>query len=111
MSELYNRIERLCKDRNINMTAMCKEASVPRGNLSDLKMGRSAILSTKNLSKIAAYFDVSVDFLLGQEEQKNKPADQTVSELDAEFMRLFSGLSDQQKDFVLVALRGMQSGE
>ena len=43
------------------MTQMCKEAGIPRGNLTDLKNGRTAILSTKNLGKISNYFQVSKD--------------------------------------------------
>lgn len=37
MNEMYNRIEDLCKSQGINMTQMCKEAGIPRGNLTDLK--------------------------------------------------------------------------
>ena len=40
MSELYNRIESLCKKRNINVTVMCKETGASRGSLTDLKAGR-----------------------------------------------------------------------
>lgn len=62
---MYKRIESLCKERGINITQMCREADIPRGNLTDLKMGRTAALSTKSLGKISAYFSVSLDYLLG----------------------------------------------
>lgn len=65
MNEMYNRIEKLCKERGINITQMCREADIPRGNLTDLKMGRTAALSTKSLGKISSYFSVSMDYLLG----------------------------------------------
>ncbi len=65
LNEMYNRIERLCKERGINITQMCREADIPRGNLTDLKMGRTAALSTKSLGKISSYFAVSMDYLLG----------------------------------------------
>lgn len=68
MSELYNRIESLCKKRNINVTVMCKETGASRGSLTDLKAGRKKKLSTDTLSKIAEYFGVSVDYLLNGEE-------------------------------------------
>ena len=41
-------------------------------------MGRSKTLSSATLSKIAAYFGVSVDYLLGN---KEKPAGQEADEL------------------------------
>lgn len=68
MSELYNRIESLCKKRNINVTVMCKETGASRGSLTDLKAGRKKKLSTDTLSKIAEYFGVSVDYLLNGED-------------------------------------------
>lgn len=71
MSELYNLIESLCKEKGINITAMCKAAKISRAPLTELKMGRSKTLSSATLSKIAAYFGVSVDYLLGN---KEKPA-------------------------------------
>lgn len=75
MNDMYIRIDGLCKERKINMTKMCRDTDIPRGNLSDLKMGRTAALSTKTLGKISAYFNVSMEYLLGNEETK-KPTDQ-----------------------------------
>ena len=80
MDDLYSKIETLCKKHNTNVTIMCKEAGVSRSPLTDLKMGRSKSLSSETLSKIASYFGVSVDYLLGNE-QKEKPAATNDSEL------------------------------
>lgn len=80
MSDMYKRIESLCKERGVNITQMCKDASVPRGNLTELKMGRTISLSTKTLDKISAYFGVPMEILLGKEDIK-KTADQTVDGL------------------------------
>ena len=80
MSDMYQRIENLCKARGINVTQMCKEAGVARAPLTELKMGRTAILSARNADKIASYFGVSVGHLLGNEETK-KPTNQTVDGL------------------------------
>ena len=80
MNEMYKRIEDLCKERSVNMTAMCREAGVPRSNLSDLKFGRTAALATVNLTRIAQYFDVPMDYLLGKEDIK-KTADPKVDGL------------------------------
>ena len=66
MSNLYNRIGALCKERGITVTAMCKESGASRASLSDLKMGRKQSLSADTLDKIASYLQVSVDYLLGR---------------------------------------------
>ncbi len=65
MAALYERIENLCRARGVNVTQMCREAGVARGNLTDLKMGRQTGLSTANLEKLARYFGVTMDELMG----------------------------------------------
>lgn len=65
MSELYNRIENLCSQKNITVTAMCRESGASRASLSDLKVGRKQSLSADTLSKISSFFGVSIDYLLG----------------------------------------------
>lgn len=79
LNEMYERIEKLCAERGMNVTQMCKEAGVARAPLTELKMGRTAILSAKNAEKIASFFDVSVGYLLGKDEKK--PTDQKASGL------------------------------
>lgn len=92
MSDLYNRIETLCSEHAVSVTTMCRQAGVSRASLSDLKAGRKQSLSADTLSKLAAYFDVSIDFLLGKE-QKNAPTEnrgRAVTDEDIKFA-LFGG--------------------
>ena len=67
MSELYNRIDELCRKNNINITIMCKACGVSRSSLTDLKMHRVKSLSATVLSRIADYFSVTVEYLMGGE--------------------------------------------
>lgn len=70
--ELYARIEELCRENGINITEMCRQTNLTRAKLSDLKMGRSKSLSAQTLSKIAGFFGVSVDYLLGEGERPQR---------------------------------------
>lgn len=70
MSDLYKRIEALCEKQGINITTMCKGAGVSRASLTDLKMERKQSLSTETLWKIANYFEISMDSLLGAAPKK-----------------------------------------
>lgn len=90
MSELYKNIETLCIRNKTNITVMCKESGASRGALSDLKVGRTQKLSTDTLTKIADYFGVSVDYLLGKENTKKAPAKQEPDDEDIKFA-LFGG--------------------
>lgn len=74
MCELYNKIQGLCIEKHITITQMCKESGANRASLTDLKMGRKQSLSAETLGKIADYFDVSVDYLLGKTDVKKAPS-------------------------------------
>ena len=52
---------------------MCKESGASRASLTDLKMGRKQSLSSDTLSKISAFFNISIDYLLGAEQKEKTP--------------------------------------
>lgn len=92
MSDLYSRIISLCEEKKVSGYRMCKDIGIQPSILTDLKMGRQSGLSAKNADKMAAYFNVSVGFLLGTETKK-APTDEgerTVSDDDIKFA-LFGG--------------------
>lgn len=68
-ANLYRNIEKLCNEKGIDVTTMCREAGVSSGSLSDLKTNRISSLSLKTINKIADYFQISVDEIQG----KNSP--------------------------------------
>lgn len=74
MSDLYNRIYKLCTQKGISIAKMCSELSISRGNLTELKMERIKTLRTENLTKIADYFSVSIDYLLTGNNNEKTPA-------------------------------------
>lgn len=98
MNKLYQIIEKLCADNGENITQMCKAAGVPRGNITDLKMGRQSGLSGNNLRKIAEHFGITVDYLITGE---NKKIAQTETDLDDEIVEKMKAL-DERED-----MRGM----
>lgn len=84
MGTLYENIMALCKSRGIKGGKMCTDIGISKGLLTDLKMGRRTGVSAMTAQKIAAYFDVSVGYLLGEENQKEKPlinGDEELTEL------------------------------
>ncbi|WP_413778098.1 helix-turn-helix domain-containing protein [Caproicibacterium sp. XB1] len=68
---MYEKFEQLLKERNVTPYRVSKDTGVPQSTLSDWKRGRS-VPRTEKLQRIADYFNVSVDYLLGNE-QKEKP--------------------------------------
>lgn len=97
MSNLYERIDELCKAEDINMTEMCRRAGVPRGNLTDLCKGRQKSLSTKNMIKIANYFNVTVEYL---ETGEKKEAPTEIGE-GLKVFEKFNQLGETDKAYIL----------
>ena len=69
MCKVYNRISELCEARNITGYRLCKDCGLSPSIITDLKMGRKKTLSAENAMKIAGYFNVSVNYLLGEDEE------------------------------------------
>nr|DAT43832.1 MAG TPA: Cro/C1-type HTH DNA-binding domain protein [Caudoviricetes sp.] len=97
MANLYENIEKLCKQRGVNVTTMCKESGASRGSLTDLKNGRKQTLKYETLDKIASYFGTSVDALVSGN-QKENPPQQPQSEVDAAVERIRRKLESMPKE-------------
>ena len=69
MGNLYDTIIELCESKGIKGGKMCTDIGISKGLLTDLKMGRRTGVSAVTAQKIAAYFGVSVGYLLGNEKK------------------------------------------
>lgn len=86
MSDLYNRIYKLCQGKGISIGKMCSELGISRGNLTELKMERIKTLKADNLTKISGFFDVTVDYLLyGKEKTPTPEGERQISKKDVMF--------------------------
>lgn len=64
MATIYDRIHALCDVQGINDAELSKRVGIYQSFISDLKTGRKQHPSAKNMSKIADYFNVSVQYLM-----------------------------------------------
>lgn len=104
MGSLYEMITKLCQQRGIRPGRLCDELSISRGLITDLKMGRKKSVSAETAQKIAAFFGVSVGYLLGQEE-----ASDVLDEVDISFYGEYKELDEEQKEAVRAMVRAMRS--
>lgn len=103
MNDLYENIQRLCFEKGIRPGYLCSELGLSRGLMTDLKMGRKKGVSAQTAQKIAAYFGVSVGYLLGQEE-----ASDILDEVDVAFYGDFKELNEEEKETVRDMVRLMR---
>ena len=75
MATLHKRLATLCEQRGIKGAQMCRELGFSKSLMTDLKSGRKKGVNAETAQKIASYFGVSVGYLLGEEDKKEKPVD------------------------------------
>lgn len=75
MGTIYENITKLCDENGIKPGKMCGDLSLSRSLMSDLKMGRKKGITDKTAVKIANYFNVSIDRVIGGTETEKAPAD------------------------------------
>ena len=103
MGTLYDNIIALCESRGIKGAKMCTDTGISKGLLTDLKMGRRTGVSAVTAQKIANYFNVSVGYLLGEEDKKEKPTviDDGLSEEKQKLIEKIKKLPEDQVQLLL----------
>lgn len=82
MSELYERISNLCAERGIKVAGLCKATGIQQSVFSDLKMGRQSGLSAKNMVKVANFFEISTEELMGIKKEPVTESDELEKYID-----------------------------
>ena len=59
---MYSKYEKLLKERGVRSADVSKATGIKQSTLTDWKKGRTKNLSSENIGKIAAYFNVPVDY-------------------------------------------------
>ena len=111
MGNLYESIQQLCESRGIRPGRLCDELGLSRGLMTDLKMGRKKGVNAQTAQKIAAYFGVSVGYLLGEEESTAIAEGQSqdvLDQVDVAFYGDFKELDEEQKEAVRDMVRLMR---
>lgn len=111
MYNMYETLKKLCESKNITITDMCRAADVPRSSVGNLATGKTRQLSAKNMQKLASFFGVSTDYLLGNEKKPFINGDEELTEYleqlktRPEMRMLFSLTKNATKEEVERAVR------
>lgn len=71
MTKFFEQYTKLCKEQGKSANGVAKEIGLPSSTITNWKHGKTPRAET--LGKIAAYFGVSVDYLQGYTDVKEKP--------------------------------------
>lgn len=108
MSNLYENIKELCDEKGVKPGKMCTEASVSKGLITDLKMGRKKTVHVETAQKIADYFGVTVDRVLGAEKETAAQKDDGQKYTDFELLQAYHVADDRTKEAIrtLLGIKG-----
>lgn len=100
----YERFARLCEQKKMSCSAVIVENGFSSGNLKNWKNGR--IPKPEILQKLASYFNVSVDYLLGEEDKNKKTTENDgLSEEEKALLDLFNRVPADSRKMVLEMIR------
>lgn len=71
MTRFFEQYTKLCKEQGKSANGVAKEIGLPSSSVTYWKRG--SLPRSETLERIAAYFDVSVDYLQGYTDVKEKP--------------------------------------
>lgn len=83
---MYERFVQLLQERNITAYRVSKETGVTQTTLSDWKTGRGTP-KTATLKKIADFFNVSLDWLTGNSDQRTIYSDNEIDNIYFSFAK------------------------
>ncbi|EMJ5969531.1 TPA: helix-turn-helix domain-containing protein [Clostridioides difficile] len=90
---LYERLEKICKQNNITISALCKEITGSTGNLSTWKKNN---IKSEYLANICIKFNISADYLLFGEQQ-NSNTKTLFSENEKEILSLLHKFNERNQ--------------
>ncbi len=118
MSDLYLRIEELLKQKGVSGATLSRELGMSRSFMTELRKGRAKGVTADTAKKLADYFGVSVEYLLGGEDKTPiifTPRDRrdVARDLEAFIADMDSGglmfdgdpMSDEARDTIIQAVR------
>lgn len=100
---LYERIKELCQAKSISIARL--ESELGFGNCSIKKWERSSSPSIDKIIKVATYFDVSVDYLLGRTDIKGSVSEVLGDEDVISFQRARQNMTPQDRERMMNMLK------
>lgn len=100
----YENLKKLCSQKGITVTVLCNELGFSSGNMSRWKNG--AAPGSRSIAKIADYFNISVDYLLGTEKEKPSLAPDLTDE-EKTLLELYRSIPAEKRPLVLQLLQSL----
>ena len=109
MATLHERLTMLCEKRGIKGAQMCRDLGISKSLMTDLKSGRKKGVNAETAQKLSSYFNVSVGYLLGEEDEKKStiPEDDGLSEKRKALIEFAKSVPEEKADLVLKVIQSI----
>jgi plasmid maintenance system antidote protein VapI len=114
MSDIIDVLKELCREEGISITTFCRDITGSSGNLETWKKGH---LRSDSIVKIARYFDISADYILGLSprrrltEAENHSREITLTHEEIELIKMYRKIDIRGKTKMLAAAIRESDGE
>ena len=100
----------LCKQKEMTPNGVAKELGIPSGTITWWKKGKTPHYD--KLEKLSNYFNVSTDYLLGYEAQKeNAPGEMILTESENMLLELFRSLPPDKQELVAQTVKAFADSQ
>lgn len=89
---MYEMLKKLCLEKNISVSKLCEITTGSKGNLGTWKKGS---FNAETLVKIADYFDVSVDYILGRTEHPHVATSCNIVNVETQSVQNFGQATEE----------------
>jgi len=100
----FDNLYKICKQKNTTPNGMAKTIGISSGSVTSWKKG--TVPKSDTLQKIAEYFNVSTDYLLGNEQKENNSPE---SELSRQILSEVENCSETEAKFILEQIKLIKS--
>lgn len=101
------RLLSLIKEKGITRKKMLDDLGLANGSFVNWQT-RGSIPNAETLSRIADYFGVTSDYLLGKTDERKKPSPEPVlTEREKAILEIFRSLSEEKQDKLIEILQNM----
>ena len=94
----------LCNKKGVSRTKAAEEIGLSNSITTKWKK-TGATPGGETLDKVAAYFNVTTDYLLGKEDQKNTLDELSLTEGEMDLVKLFRLIPEDQQPVVLAMIK------
>ena len=115
MTTIADRLKALRAQKGVNQDTVAEACNISRIALARYETG-ARVPRAENAARIADYYGVSVDYLLGREEQptqtaesKPTPKEMATADMRAEAKQILEGMTDEQYQAALQYLKFLKA--